>query len=63
MLMQQNPAAIKAQASSAELQQKHANDMELEDRRRLPAASPPRASTPPTEPSPNRRSTALRAFA
>jgi hypothetical protein len=32
-MMQQNPAAIKAQASSAELQQKHQNDMDLEDKK------------------------------
>jgi hypothetical protein len=30
---QQNPAAVKAQADSAQLQQKHANDMELEDKK------------------------------
>jgi hypothetical protein len=33
MMTQQNPAAIKAQADSALLQQKHANDMELEDKK------------------------------
>ena len=33
MMAQQNPAAIKAQSSAAELQQKHANDMELEDKK------------------------------
>jgi hypothetical protein len=31
--MQSNPAAIKAQADSAQIQQKHQNDMELEDKR------------------------------
>jgi hypothetical protein len=31
--MMSNPAAIKAQADSAQLQQKHANDMELEDKK------------------------------
>jgi hypothetical protein len=33
MLVQQNPAAIKAQSSAAELQQKHQNDMQLEDKK------------------------------
>ena len=32
-MMQQNPGAIKAQATAAELQQKHTNDMELEDKK------------------------------
>jgi hypothetical protein len=32
-MAQQNPAAIKAQASAAELQQKHQNDMDLEDKK------------------------------
>jgi hypothetical protein len=32
-MAQANPAAIKAQASAAELQQKHQNDMELEDKK------------------------------
>jgi hypothetical protein len=32
-MMQQNPMAIKAQASAAELNQKHQNDMELEDKK------------------------------
>ena len=32
-VMQQNPAAIKAQADSALLDQKHANDMQLEDKK------------------------------
>jgi alanyl-tRNA synthetase len=30
---QSNPAAVKAQADSAQLQQKHSNDMELEDKK------------------------------
>lgn len=33
MMMMQNPAAIKAQADSAQMQQKHQNDMELEDKK------------------------------
>jgi len=33
MMMQQNPAAIKAQSTAAELQQKHQNDMDLEDKK------------------------------
>jgi hypothetical protein len=33
MMMQQNPAAIKAQSAAAELQQKHQNDMDLEDKK------------------------------
>jgi hypothetical protein len=32
-MMQQNPGAIKAQADSQILQQKHTNDMELEDKK------------------------------
>jgi hypothetical protein len=32
-MMQQNPEAIKAQAASAQLAQKHANDMQLEDKK------------------------------
>jgi hypothetical protein len=33
MMVQQNPAAIKAQAAAAELNQKHQNDMQLEDKK------------------------------
>src|SRR5437660_11059110 len=33
MMMQQNPALIKAQADSQMLQQKHQNDMQLEDKK------------------------------